>query len=56
MKVFQEKLEFLLDKYSVETKAVLKDCKTKVRIHRFFLTEWREDLLSLKTLCRAEHL
>jgi len=30
MKVFQEKLEFLLDKYSVETKAVLKDCKTAV--------------------------
>ena len=30
MKVFQEKLAFLLDKYSVETKAVLKDCKTAV--------------------------
>ena len=26
----QNKLEFLLDKYSVETKAVLKDCKTAV--------------------------
>ena len=28
MKLLQEKLEFLLDKYSVETKAVLKDDKT----------------------------
>lgn len=28
--MLQEKLEFLLDKYSVETKAVLKDCKTAV--------------------------
>ena len=30
MKILQEKLEFLLEKYSVETKAVLKDCKTAV--------------------------
>lgn len=30
MKQLQEKLDFLLDKYSVETKAVLKDCKTVV--------------------------
>lgn len=30
MKILQEKLEFLLDKYSVETKAELKDCKTAV--------------------------
>lgn len=30
MKILQEKLEFLLDKYSVETKAVLKDEKTVV--------------------------
>jgi len=30
MNILQEKLEFLLDKYSVETKAVLKDCKTAV--------------------------
>ena len=30
MKIFQEKLEFLLDKYSVETKAQFKDCKTAV--------------------------
>ncbi|MBE6807838.1 MAG: hypothetical protein E7524_00030 [Ruminococcaceae bacterium] len=30
MKILQEKLDFLLDKYSVETKAVLKDCKTVV--------------------------
>ena len=28
MKILQEKLEFLLNKYSVETKAVLKDCET----------------------------
>lgn len=28
MKKFQEKLDFLLEKYSVESKAVLKDCKT----------------------------
>ena len=30
MKILQEKLEFLLEKYSVETKAVLKDNKTVV--------------------------
>ena len=30
MKKLQEKLEFLLDKYSVEKKAVLKDAKTVV--------------------------
>ncbi len=30
MKILQEKLDFLLDKYSVESKAVLKDCKTAV--------------------------
>ncbi len=30
MKILQEKLEFLLDKYSVETKAELKDCKTAI--------------------------
>lgn len=30
MKILQEKLAFLLNKYSVETKAVLKDCKTVV--------------------------
>ena len=30
MKIFQEKLEFLLDKYSVEAKAQFKDCKTAV--------------------------
>ncbi|MBP3706459.1 MAG: hypothetical protein J6J13_04340, partial [Clostridia bacterium] len=30
MKVFQEKLEFLLDKYSVEAKAEFKDLKTAV--------------------------
>lgn len=30
MKILQEKLDFLLDKYSVETKATLKDCKTAV--------------------------
>ncbi|MBQ7936569.1 MAG: hypothetical protein IJ333_09550 [Clostridia bacterium] len=28
MKILQEKLKFLLTKYSVETEAVLKDCKT----------------------------
>ena len=30
MNILQEKLEFLLDKYSVETKAEFKDCKTAV--------------------------
>lgn len=30
MKILQEKLEFLLDKYSVETKAEFKDCKIAV--------------------------
>lgn len=30
MNILQEKLDFLLDKYSVETKAVLKDCKTVI--------------------------
>lgn len=30
MKKLQEKLDFLLEKYSVESKAVLKDCKTVV--------------------------
>ena len=30
MKVFQEKLDFLLNKYSVETKTILKDCKTVI--------------------------
>ncbi len=30
MKILQEKLDFLLDKYSVETKTTLKDCKTAV--------------------------
>lgn len=30
MKIFQEKLEFLLDKYSVEAKAQFKDCKIAV--------------------------
>lgn len=30
MDTLQKKLDFLLDKYSVETKAVLKDCKTAV--------------------------
>ncbi len=30
MKILQEKLEFLLNKYSVETKAEFKDCKTAV--------------------------
>ena len=30
MKILQEKLEFLLDKYSVKTKAEFKDCKTAV--------------------------
>ncbi len=30
MNILQEKLEFLLDKYSVEAKAILKDCKTAV--------------------------
>lgn len=30
MKILQEKLDFLLNKYSVETKATLIDCKTAV--------------------------
>lgn len=30
MDTLQKKLDFLLDKYSVETKAILKDCKTAV--------------------------
>jgi hypothetical protein len=30
MKILQEKLDFLLNKYSVETKTILKDCKTVI--------------------------